>query len=123
MDESHLSAYAPLLIHVLLAMAIAGILIALSSLVGYRRPSRVKAQPYECGVQPTGDAREPISIKFYLVAIAFILFDAETMFLFPWAYVFREIGWFGFNAMLVFILLLAAGDIYLWKKGVFDWNR
>jgi NADH-quinone oxidoreductase subunit A len=123
MDESHLSAYAPLLIHVLLAMAIAGILIALSSLVGYRRPSRVKAQPYECGVQPTGDAREPISVKFYLVAIAFILFDAETMFLFPWAYVFREIGWFGFNAMLVFILLLAAGDIYLWKKGVFDWNR
>jgi NADH-quinone oxidoreductase subunit A len=123
MDESHLSAYAPLLIHVLLAMAIAGILIALSSLVGYRRPSRVKAQPYECGVQPTGDAREPISVKFYLVAIAFILFDAETMFLFPWAYVFREIGWFGFNAMLVFLLLLAAGDIYLWKKGVFDWNR
>jgi len=123
MDETHLTAYAPLLIHVLLAIAIAGIIIALSSFVGHRRPSRTKAQPYECGVQPTGDAREPISVKFYLVAIAFILFDAETMFLFPWAYVFREIGWFGFNAMLVFLLLLAAGDIYLWKKGVFDWNR
>jgi NADH-quinone oxidoreductase subunit A len=123
MDESYLNAYAPLLIHVLLAMAIAGVILALSSLVGYRRPSRAKAQPYECGVRPTGDAREPISVKFYLVAIAFILFDAETMFLFPWAYVFRQIGWFGFNAMLVFILVLAAGDIYLWKKGVFDWNR
>lgn len=123
MDESYLTEYAPLLIHVLLAMAIAGILIALSSFVGHKRPSRAKAQPYECGVAPTGDARAPVSVKFYLVAIAFILFDAETMFFLPWAYVFRDIGWFGFNAMLIFIALLAAGDIYLWKKGVFDWNR
>lgn len=123
MTESYLSSYVPLLIYVLLAMGIAGVILLLSSLVGHRRPSLAKSQAYECGIRPTGDAREPVSIKFYLVAIAFILFDAETMFLLPWAFVIREIGWFGFNAMLVFILLLAAGDIYLWKKGVFDWNR
>lgn len=123
MTPSYLSSYAPLLIHVLLAMGIAGAMLLLSSLIGHHKPSAAKMQAYECGILPTGDAREPVAVKFYLVAIAFILFDAETMFLFPWAFVFREIGWFGFNAMLIFILLLAAGDIYLWKKGVFDWNR
>ncbi|HEX9759334.1 MAG TPA: NADH-quinone oxidoreductase subunit A, partial [Candidatus Acidoferrales bacterium] len=123
MTPSYLTSYAPLLIHVLLAMGIAGAMLLLSSWIGHRKPSAAKMQAYECGILPTGDAREPVAVKFYLVAIAFILFDAETMFLFPWAFVFREIGWFGFNAMLIFILLLAAGDIYLWKKGVFDWNR
>lgn len=123
MNEHPLQAYAPLLIHVVVAMGLAGAILLLSSLVGQRRPSRVKNTPYECGIQPLGDAREPYAVKFYLVAIAFILFDAETMFLFPWAYVFRDLGWFGFGAMGVFVLVLAAGDIYLWKKGVFDWNR
>jgi NADH-quinone oxidoreductase subunit A len=123
MSENHLQNYAPLLLHLILAAGLAGLILLLSGLVGYRRPSRAKAQPYECGVQPTGDAREPYAAKFYLVAMVFILFDAETMFLFPWAFAFRDIGWFGFGAMLVFLLVLAAGDIYLWKKGVFDWNR
>jgi NADH-quinone oxidoreductase subunit A len=123
MDESHLNAYAPLLLHLLAAMGLSAVILLVSTFVGRRRPGRAKLTAYECGVQPTGDAREPFSVKFYLVAIAFILFDAETMFFFPWAYVYSELRLFGFFAMLVYIIVLAVGDIYLWKKGVFDWSR
>jgi NADH-quinone oxidoreductase subunit A len=89
MSETYLKTYAPLFIHVLVAMALAAVILLLSSLVGHRRPSRQKQQPYECGVLPTGDAREPFSIKFYLVAMVFILFDVEAIFLYPWALVYR----------------------------------
>jgi len=123
MTGNHLQSYAPLLIHFLLAAGLAGILILLSSFVGQRRRSRAKMEAYECGVRPTGDAREPFSVKFYLVAMIFILFDVEAIFLYPWAFVFRELGWFGFVEMLLFILVVLAGYIYLWKKGALDWNR
>lgn len=104
-------------------MGLAGILLAASSLVGRHRPSRVKSQPYECGITPTGDAREPFSVKFYLVGIIFILFDIEAIFLYPWAFVYRDLHWFGFVEMLLYILILLAGYIYLWKKGALDWTR
>ena len=123
MTGNHLQSYAPLLIHFLLAMGLAGILLLLSSFVGQRRRSRAKMEAYECGVLPTGDARQPFSVKFYLVAMLFILFDVEAIFLYPWAYVFRDLGWFGFVEMLLFILIVLAGYIYLWKKGALDWNR
>src|ERR1700680_1619922 len=116
-------AYAPLLIHLLVALGLAAILIALSSLVGQHRPTREKMQPYECGITPVGDAREPFSVKFYLVAMIFILLDVEAVFLYPWAYVYRELRWFGFAEMLLYILILLAGYIYLWKKGALDWTR
>jgi NADH-quinone oxidoreductase subunit A len=115
--------YAPLLLHMLVAMALAGVILLLSTLVGHHRPSRQKMQPYECGITPIGDAREPFSVKFYLVAMLFILFDVEAIFLYPWAYVFRELRWFGFTEMLIYILILLAGYAYLWKKGALDWNR
>ena len=123
MDENHLNAYTPLLLHLLAAMGISAAILLLSTFVGRGRAARAKLQPYECGISPTGDAREPFSVKFYLVAIAFILFDAETMFFFPWAYVYRDLRLYGFFAMFVYIVILAVGDIYLWKKGVFDWTR
>ena len=123
MTESVTQSYAPLLLHLLVAMALASVILLLSTLVGRHRASREKMQPYECGVTPTGDAREPFSVKFYLVAMVFILFDVEAVFLYPWAYVFRELRWFGFAEMLVYILILLAGYIYLWKKGALDWNR
>ncbi len=123
MTGNYLQSYAPLLIHLLVAMGLAGAILLLSRFVGQRRPSRAKLQPYECGVQPTGDAREPFSVKFYLVAMVFILFDVEAIFLYPWAYVYRELRWFGFVEMLLYILILLAGYIYLWKKGALDWNR
>ena len=123
MSGDYLQNYAPLLIHLLVAMGVAGIILLLSTIVGYHRPTRAKLQPYECGVRPTGDAREPFSVKFYLVAMVFILFDVEAIFLYPWAYIYRDLHWFGFVEMLLYILILLAGYIYLWKKGALDWNR
>lgn len=115
--------YAPLLLHLLVAMGLAGAILLLSSLIGRHRPSRVKMQSYECGMTPTGDAREPFSVKFYLVAMVFILFDVEAIFLYPWAYIYRELHWFGFTEMLLYIVILLAGYVYLWKKGALDWAR
>lgn len=123
MSENSLHGYAPLLLHILVAMALAGAIILLSTLVGQRRPTRAKLQPYECGIRPTGDARAPFSVKFYLVAIVFILFDVEAIFLYPWAYIYRDLRWFGFGEMMLYIGILLVGYIYLWKKGALDWNR
>jgi len=128
MIPSGLQAYVPLLIHLLVAMFLAGALLTISTFIGYRRPSKVKAQPYECGVTPTGDAREPFSVKFYLVAMVFILFDVEAIFLYPWAYIFKDLvrnvetRWFGFMEMMVYVAILLVGYIYLWKKGALDWH-
>lgn len=123
MSGTFLNSYAPLLIHLLVAMFLAGALVGVSSLVGWRKPSREKQQAYECGVTPTGDAREPFSVKFYLVAMVFILFDVEAIFLYPWAYIFRQLRWFGFFEMLLYIAILLVGYAYLWKKGALDWNK
>ncbi len=123
MSGNYLESYAPLLIHLLVAMGLAGAILLVSTFVGHRRPTRAKLQPYECGVQPTGDARQPFSVKFYLVAMVFILFDVEAIFLYPWAYVYQDLRWFGFAEMLLYILILLVGYIYLWKKGALDWNR
>ncbi len=123
MNGSHLQAYAPLILYFVLAMILSGALLAVSVLVGWRRPNRAKQLPYECGMEPTGDAREPFSVKFYLVAMVFLLFDAEAIFLYPWAYVFRELRWFGFVEMAFYIAVLLVGYLYLWKKGALDWNR
>jgi NADH-quinone oxidoreductase subunit A len=123
MTGNELQSYAPLLLHLLLAMTLSGVILLLSTAVGWRRPSRVKNQPYECGITPTGDAREPFSVKFYLVAMVFILFDVEAIFLYPWAFIFRQLGWFGFVEMLLYIMILLVGYFYLWKKGALDWNR
>lgn len=123
MSENHLNSYAPLLIHILAAAALAGAILVLSSLVGHRRPNRAKLQPYECGVLPVGDARAAFSVKFYLVAMVFILFDVEAIFLYPWALVYRDLRVFGFVEMLLFILVVLVGYVYLLKKGALDWNR
>ena len=123
MTGNDLQAYAPLLLHLILAMALAGALLTLSSVVGWRRPSKVKSQAYECGMIPTGDARQPFSVRFYLVAMVFILFDVEAIFLFPWAFVFRDLRWNGFFEMMLYIAILLVGYLYLWKKGALDWHR
>ena len=123
MTDSGLHAYAPLLLHLLIASGLAGGLTAASVLVGWRRPSRAKQQAYECGMEPTGDAREPFSVKFYLVAMVFILFDVEAIFLYPWAYIFRSLRWYGFVEMMIYIAVLLVGYLYLWKKGALDWHK
>ena len=100
----------------------AAALVAISFLLGKRVKNRVKDSPYESGMAPTGSARERFSVKFYLVAIVFILFDIEAVFLYPWAVVYRELKMFGFVEMLLFVALVLVGFFYVWKKGALDWS-
>ncbi|HEV2206495.1 MAG TPA: NADH-quinone oxidoreductase subunit A [Candidatus Acidoferrales bacterium] len=123
MQSSYLDTYAPLLLMFLLACGLAGALVAVSTLVGRHKRTREKDQPYECGIRPTGDAREPFSVHFYMVALVFILFDIEAIFLYPWALVYRDLSLFGFVEMVLYIVILLAGYIFLWKKGALDWNK
>lgn len=123
MNQGYLSSYAPILLHLLVVTGLSAGLILVSWLIGDRKPSRTKLAPYECGVLPTGDAREPFSVKFYLVAILFLLFDVEAMFLIAWAVIFRDLGMYGFWIMFIFLALLLAGFLYEWKKGALDWSR
>ena len=118
-----LTNYIPVLIQLIFVVAIAVAILALSSWVGVKRPTREKLSPYECGIAPVGDARERFSVSFYLVGMLFILFDVEAVFLYPWAVVYRSLKWFGFVEMLLYILILFAGYFYIWKKGALDWNR
>jgi len=97
-------------------------LLGVSYLLGKRVRNRVKDMPYESGIVPTGDARHRFSVKFYLVAMLFILFDIEAIFLYPWAVVYRELKMFAFVEMLVFVVLILAGFFYIWKKGALDWS-
>jgi NADH-quinone oxidoreductase subunit A len=101
-------------------MAVAFVL--LSQALGPKRYSRVKYSVYECGVDPLTPASVRVSVKFYLIALLFILFDLESAFLYPWAVLFRQLGWFGFIEMGIFLLILLAGLIYAWKKGALEWQ-
>ena len=93
-----------------------------SNLLGPKRPTPEKSAPYECGVPPVGDARERQSVKFYLVAMIFLLFDIEIAFLYPWAIALRDLGWPGFVQLLSFFLILMVGYVYVWRKGILDWG-
>src|SRR5713226_6670254 len=115
--------YFPILVHLIVVAAVAVAILGLSAWVGVHRPSREKLSPYECGVPPVGNARERFSVSFYLVGMLFILFDVEAVFLYPWAVVYRSLKWFGFFEMFLFIIVLFAGFIYIWKKGALDWSR
>lgn len=117
------SPYLPVLIHFLIVAAVTTVILGLSALIGIKRPSREKLAPYECGIPPVGNARERFSVSFYLVAMLFILFDVEAVFLYPWAVVFKSLKWFGFLEMLLYIAILLAGYVYIWKKGALDWKR
>ena len=117
------SPYLPVLIYFLVVVALVAAMLGLSAWVGAKRPSRVKLSPYECGMPPVGNARERFSISFYLVAMLFILFDVEAVFFYPWAVVFKSLKWFGFIEMLLYIAVLLAGYVYIWKKGALDWKR
>ena len=123
MPTSYPDTYFPVLVQAVIAVVIAAALVAISFLLGKRVRNRVKDSPYESGIAPTGSARERFSVKFYLVAIVFILFDIEAVFLYPWAVVYRELKMFGFFEMLIFVVLVLAGFFYIWKKGALDWSQ
>jgi NADH-quinone oxidoreductase subunit A len=98
------------------------VMVLLSSLLGPRKPSPEKAAPYECGMPPVGDARERQSVKFYLVAMIFLLFDIEIAFLYPWAMALRDLGWNGLVQVVVFLGVLLFGYVYVWRTGALDWG-
>jgi NADH-quinone oxidoreductase subunit A len=123
MNSNYLDSYGPLLLMFILAAGLAGALITVSAVVGKHKRTREKDQSYECGIRPTGDARQPFSVHFYLVALMFILFDIEAIFLYPWALVYRDLKVFGFVEMLLYIMILLVGYIFLWKKGALDWDH
>lgn len=114
--------YLPVLIFMGIAVALGIIPLVLGALIGPRNPEPEKLSPYECGFEPFEDARLPFDVRFYLVAILFIIFDLETAFLFPWAVVLRKIGWFGLMAMAIFLTVLVVGFVYEWKKGALEWE-
>lgn len=111
----------PVLTQVIFAIGMATALVGAGLLLGKRVKNKVKVAPYECGITPVGTARNRFSVKFYLVAMLFILFDIEAIFLYPWAVVYRELKLFAFFEMLLFIALVLAGFFYIWKKGVLNW--
>ena len=114
--------YLPVLILLVVSLLNAvGIMVA-THFVSVYRPTPAKLEPYESGMIPLGNTRERFSIKFYVIAILFIIFDIETIFLVPWAVLFRELGVFGFVEMLIFMAVLLVGYIYVWKKGALEWD-
>ncbi len=123
MPDNYFVNYLPLLIHMIVVGIVACGMVLLSWLIGWRRPTRAKMSPYECGMAPIGDARERFSVKFYLVGMLFILFDVEAVFLYPWAVILRDLKMFGFWEMLVYIGIVLVGFFYIWKKGVLDWGE
>lgn len=117
-----LGAYLPILLLVLVAVGFGLCSLIFSSLIGPKKISALKLSPYECGCEPVGTARERFSIKFYMIAMLFILFDIEAVFLYPWAILYKKLGVFGLVEMGVFIVILFVGYIYVWKKGALEWE-
>ena len=114
--------FLPILIMIGLGVGFAGGSVLLSQFVGPWKPTPEKSATYECGMPPVGDARERQSVKFYLVAMIFLLFDIEIAFLYPWAMAFRELGPVAYFQIVAFFTLLVTGYVYVWRKGVFDWS-
>ena len=124
--------YVPVLLILILAIGMATVILVLSRFAVKNRPTREKLMPYECGVEPVGTSRERQSVRFYLVAMAFLLFDIEAVFLIPWAVVFRgvlesetyrNLKWVFYGEMMVFMVVLFVGLVYVWRKGILEWNK
>lgn len=118
----NLAPYFPVLLFIIVGVALGGGLIIVGKLVSPHKPDVEKNAPYECGFEAFEDARMKFDVRYYLVAILFIIFDLETAFLFPWGVSLRDVGWPGFAAMMVFILEFILGFVFLWKKGALDWE-
>lgn len=121
-------AYLPILVIFVVVAGFAVTNLIISALLGRKKPTRAKLMPYECGMDPVGSAHQRFSVKFYLVAMLFILFDIEAIFLVPWAIVFKVLAAkisrpFVFTEMMIFLAVLLVGYVYVWKKGLFEWNK
>lgn len=114
--------YSPLVMLLALAVFIPAVLVAIAWLAGPKRPTPKKHTVFESGVDPVGDAHRRFSIKFFLIALLFLVFDVEVVFIFPWAVLFSRLGWFGFIEMAVFLGILIVGFYYVWRKGALEWE-
>jgi NADH-quinone oxidoreductase subunit A len=114
--------YLPVLVFIGVGILVGMLLLMAGAVLGPRKPDKAKLSAYECGFPAFDDARIPFTVRFYLVAILFIIFDLETAFLFPWAVVLRHLSWAGFTAMMVFLAILVVGFIYEWRKGALEWE-
>ena len=117
-----LAEYLPVLLFLLVSIIFSLGVLSLSFLVSPKKPNNEKLSPYECGFEPFDDARSKFDIRFYLVALLFIIFDLEVAFLFPWAISLKNIGLFGYTSMMIFLIILTIGFIYEWKKGALEWE-
>ena len=115
--------YIPIIIQMVIAIGFAGFVLVVTHILGPKRFDRTKFDTYECGIPYKGDARQRFSVKFYLVAVIFVLFDIEVVFLYPWAVNFRKLGLFGFVEMMIFIAVLLVGLAYVWKVGALEWEK
>jgi NADH-quinone oxidoreductase subunit A len=122
MNADPLAPYLPILVLLLLAGVLAVLISLLAAYLGPRKPTAVKGTTFEAGSESSGHARGRFAVKFYVVALLFIVFDVEAVFLYPWAVKFRELGWFGYGEMAVFAATLVVGLVYVWKKGALDWE-
>jgi len=120
--DPYLANYLPVLIFIVIALGLATVIVAASYIVNRQNPDPEKVAPFECGFDPFDDARGKFEVRFYLVAILFIIFDMEVAFLFPWAVSLESIGPFGFWSMMIFLGLLTVGFVYEWKKGALEWE-
>jgi NADH-quinone oxidoreductase subunit A len=120
--QNLLSEYLPILVFLVIAIVLAVAMIAASLIIARQKPNSEKLSPYECGFEPFEDARVRFDVRYYLVAILFIIFDLEVAFLFPWAVSLGDIGMFGFWSMIVFLGVLTVGFIYEWRKGALEWE-
>jgi len=124
-----LNSYFSIGVVLLVALLLSVVMLTLAGLLGPRRPSAIKSAPFECGSDPIGSARERFGVKFYVVAILFVVFDIEAVFLYPWAVTlmpsegYAGLGWPGFATMGIFVATLVAGLVYVWKKGALDWSK
>jgi len=125
-DISHMSSPLAPYLSLAIAMLVAGVMavaiVFVASVLGPKRPTRIKLEPFECGSEPVGSARQRFAVKFYVVALLFIVFDVEAVFLYPWAVNFKDLGWFGYGEMALFAATLVVALIYIWKKGALNWE-
>lgn len=118
----HLPSWFPILFVLVVSAALSAVLIAVTKLLGPKRATAIKLAPFECGSESSGTARERFGVKFYVVALLFIVFDIEAVFLYPWAVLFQEMAWYGMVTMGIFAATLVLGLVYVWKKGALDWD-
>jgi NADH-quinone oxidoreductase subunit A len=114
-------AWIPILIFFLVAVAFGVVTLLFARLIAPQRYGRVKLEPYECGIEPATDARDRYSVRYFLVAMLFLIFDVETIFLYPWAVIVDDLAWFGFIEIVVFLFILVVGYFYAWREGALEW--